>query len=41
MLIDFSGALPLLFLAWVLLRYPEQRLARWYERAFVVWLRSG
>ena len=41
-LIDFSGALPLLFLAWVLLRYPEQRLDRWYERAFValaaVWL---
>ena len=41
-LIDFSGALPLLFLAWVLLRYPEKRLARWYERALVtlaaVWL---
>jgi signal transduction histidine kinase len=40
--IDFSGALPLLFLAWVLLRYPELRLARRYERAFValaaVWL---
>ena len=35
-LIDFSGALPLLFLAWALLRYPQQRLARWYERAFVV-----
>jgi signal transduction histidine kinase len=35
-LIDFSGAVPWLFLAWVLLRYPEQRLGRWYERAFVV-----
>jgi signal transduction histidine kinase len=34
--IDFSGALPWLCLGWVLLRYPEQRLARWYERSFVV-----
>ena len=41
-LIDFSRGAALLFLAWVLLRYPEKRLARWYERAFVtlaaVWL---
>jgi signal transduction histidine kinase len=34
--IYFSGALTVLCLGWVLLRYPEQRLSRRYERAFVI-----
>jgi class 3 adenylate cyclase len=41
-LIQVSGALPWLCLAWFLLRYPDRSLARWYERAFLavaaVWL---
>jgi signal transduction histidine kinase len=34
--IDFSRVLPWLCLGWFLLRYPEDKLARWYERAFVI-----
>jgi hypothetical protein len=34
--IDFSRVLPWVCLGWLLLRYPEERLARWYERVFVV-----
>jgi signal transduction histidine kinase len=35
-LIDFSRVLPWVCLGWVLLRYPEEKLARWYERVFLV-----
>jgi signal transduction histidine kinase len=35
-LIDFSRVLPWVCLGWLLLRYPEDRLARWYERVFVI-----
>jgi signal transduction histidine kinase len=34
--IDFSRVLPWVCLGWLLLRYPEEKLARWYERVFVV-----
>jgi signal transduction histidine kinase len=36
LLIQFSFVLLWLCLAWVLLRYPDTRIARWYERVFLV-----
>jgi signal transduction histidine kinase len=35
LLIQFSFVLSWLCLAWVLLRYPDTRIARWYQRVFL------